>query len=138
MAWMRQKSEPENTTVSEQPAASTPPSTSAPTPAREKKMEKLVNIGQSVAIKGELTGNEDLTIEGKVDGKIVVKDHNLTIGANGRITAEVHAKCVVVVGTVTGNVTADDKSTSSNATKSSGMATPTPELAHTARTGNRT
>jgi len=109
MAWMRQKSEPENTTVSEQPAASTPPSTSAPTPAREKKMEKLVNIGQSVAIKGELTGNEDLTIEGKVDGKIVVKDHNLTIGANGRITAEVHAKCVVVVGTVTGNVTADDK-----------------------------
>jgi cytoskeletal protein CcmA (bactofilin family) len=56
-----------------------------------------------------LTGNEDLTIEGKVDGKIVVKDHNLTIGANGRITAEVHAKCVVVVGTVTGNVTADDK-----------------------------
>ena len=108
MAWMRQKSEPENT-VSEQPAAATPPSTSAPTPARETRMEKLVNIGQSVTIKGELTGNEDLTIEGKVDGKIVVKDHNLTIGANGRITAEVHAKTVVVVGTVTGNVTADDK-----------------------------
>ena len=108
MAWMRQKSEPE-TTVSEQPAAETPPSKPATTPAREKRMEKLVNIGQSVAIKGELTGNEDLTIEGKVDGKIVVKDHNLTIGANGNITAEVHAKTVIVVGSVTGNVTADDK-----------------------------
>jgi cytoskeletal protein CcmA (bactofilin family) len=72
-------------------------------------MEKIVNIGQSVQIKGELKGNEDLTIEGQVDGKILVKDHNLTIGANGRITAEVHAKTVVVVGEVIGNITADDK-----------------------------
>ncbi len=72
-------------------------------------MEKLVNIGQSVQIKGELTGNEDLTIEGLVDGKIMVKDHSLTIGANGRISAEVHAKTVVVVGTISGNITADDK-----------------------------
>jgi len=72
-------------------------------------VEKLVNIGQSIQIKGELTGNEDLTIEGKVDGKIILKDHNLTIGANGRITAEIHAKTVVVVGEVVGNITADDK-----------------------------
>ncbi len=72
-------------------------------------MEKLVNIGQSVQIKGELTGNEDLTIEGKVDGKIILKDHNLTIGANGRIAAEIHAKTVLVVGEVVGNITADDK-----------------------------
>jgi len=56
-----------------------------------------------------LTGNEDLTIEGIVDGKIFVKDHSLTIGANGRINAEVHAKTVHVVGTVNGNITADDK-----------------------------
>jgi cytoskeletal protein CcmA (bactofilin family) len=72
-------------------------------------MEKIVNIGQSVQIKGELTGNEDLTIEGMVDGKILVKDHNLTIGTNGRIKAEVHAKTVIVVGQVNGNITADDK-----------------------------
>ena len=72
-------------------------------------MESIVNIGQSVEIKGTLTGNEDLTIEGMVDGKILVKDHSLTIGANGRIAAEVHAKTVVVVGQVVGNITADDK-----------------------------
>jgi cytoskeletal protein CcmA (bactofilin family) len=72
-------------------------------------MEKLVNIGQSVHINGELTGNEDLTIDGTVNGKILVKDHGLTIGANGKIDAEVHAKTVVVVGQVTGNITADDK-----------------------------
>ena len=70
---------------------------------------KIVNIGQSVQIKGELTGNEDLTIDGSVDGKIVVKDHSLTIGANGKITAEVHGKTVIVTGQVVGNITADDK-----------------------------
>ncbi len=72
-------------------------------------MEKLVNIGKSIQIKGELVGNEDLTIEGRVDGKIVLKDHHLTIGANGHITAEIHAKSVSIVGQVIGNVTADDR-----------------------------
>ena len=71
-------------------------------------MSKLVNIGKSVKIKGELSGKEDLTIEGKVDGKIVLKDHSLTIGENGRIRAEIHAKSVVIIGEVIGNITADD------------------------------
>ena len=72
-------------------------------------MDKIVNIGQSIHIKGELSGNEDLTIEGKVEGKIFLKDHHLTIGANGKITAEIQAKTVMVLGEVTGNITADDK-----------------------------
>jgi cytoskeletal protein CcmA (bactofilin family) len=72
-------------------------------------MDKIVNIGQSIHIKGELTGNEDLTIEGKVEGKVFLKDHNLTVGANGKIVAEVQAKTVMVLGEVTGNITADDK-----------------------------
>ncbi len=78
-------------------------------PTREQSMDKVLNIGQSVSIKGELSGNEDLTIEGMVDGKILLKDHNLTIGANGRITAEVSAKTVVVIGQVSGNITATDR-----------------------------
>ena len=49
--------------------------------------KKTVFIGQSIFIKGELTGNEDLTIEGKVEGNIELKDHNLIIGTNGRIDA---------------------------------------------------
>ena len=72
-------------------------------------VDKIVHIGQSVYIKGELSGNEDLTIEGKVDGKITLKDHHLTIGANGRIMAEINAKTVLVVGEVVGNIVADDK-----------------------------
>jgi cytoskeletal protein CcmA (bactofilin family) len=109
MAWIRQKqeSEPEAT-----PTPNTIPETPkvmAKQPQRETSMEKTVNIGQSVQIKGELTGNEDLSIEGMVDGKINLKDHNLTIGKNGKITAEIHAKTVVIIGQVMGNVTADDK-----------------------------
>jgi cytoskeletal protein CcmA (bactofilin family) len=68
-----------------------------------------VNIGKSVVIKGELNGSEDLTIEGHVEGTIQLRDHVLTIGPNGRIKAQVFAKSVVVLGEMTGNVTASDK-----------------------------
>ncbi len=69
----------------------------------------IVNIGKSVVIKGELTGSEDLTIEGHVEGTIQLKEHVLTIGPNGRIKAQVFAKSVIVVGEVIGNVTASEK-----------------------------
>jgi cytoskeletal protein CcmA (bactofilin family) len=68
-----------------------------------------VNIGKSVVIKGELSGSEDLTIEGQVEGKIELRQNVLTIGPNGRIKAQVFAKAVVILGEVTGNVTATEK-----------------------------
>ena len=68
-----------------------------------------VNIGKSVIIKGELSGSEDLTIEGQVDGKIELRQNVLTIGPNGRIKAQVFAKSVIILGEVTGNVTATEK-----------------------------
>jgi len=69
----------------------------------------IVNIGKSVVIKGELNGSEDLTIEGHVEGTIQLKDNVLTIGPNGKIKASIFAKSVIVLGEVTGNVTASDK-----------------------------
>jgi cytoskeletal protein CcmA (bactofilin family) len=69
----------------------------------------IVNIGKSVVIKGELNGSEDLTIEGQVEGTIHLKEHVLTIGPNGRIKAQVFAKAVIVLGQVSGNVTATEK-----------------------------
>jgi cytoskeletal protein CcmA (bactofilin family) len=66
-------------------------------------------IGQSVQIKGELSGQEDLIIDGSIDGKILVHDHHLTVGPNGQIHAEVQAKSVRIDGAVAGNITADDK-----------------------------
>jgi cytoskeletal protein CcmA (bactofilin family) len=68
-----------------------------------------VNIGKSIVIKGELSGSEDLTIEGQVEGRVELRDNILTIGPNGKIRAEVFAKAVIVLGDVTGNVTASEK-----------------------------
>ncbi len=72
-------------------------------------LEKTVNIGKSVIIKGELNGSEDLTIEGQVEGKIELRQNVLTIGPNGKIKAQVFAKSVIILGEVTGNVTATEK-----------------------------
>ena len=68
-----------------------------------------MNIGKSVVIKGELNGSEDLTIEGQVEGKIELRQNVLTIGPNGKIKAQVFAKSVIILGEVTGNVTATEK-----------------------------
>ena len=92
------------------PAAPAPAGIPGSRPETHQQMEKdIVNIGKSVVIKGELNGSEDLTIEGHVEGTIQLRDHVLTIGPNGKIKAQVFAKAVIVLGEVTGNVTASDK-----------------------------
>ena len=68
-----------------------------------------VNIGKSVVIKGELNGGEDLAVEGTVEGTIELRDNVLTIGVNGHIKAKVFAKLVIVLGKVTGDITASEK-----------------------------
>jgi cytoskeletal protein CcmA (bactofilin family) len=69
----------------------------------------VLNIGKSVVFKGELSGSEDLFIEGTVEGKIELRDHVLTIGPNAKIKAELFAKIVVVLGEVVGNITVSEK-----------------------------
>src|SRR5262245_12724554 len=59
--------------------------------------DELVTIGKSIVIKGELSGGEDLTIDGQVEGKVELRDHVLTVGANGRVKAQVFAKSIVVL-----------------------------------------
>ncbi len=79
-------------------------------PVRPVQQEKhAVNIGKSVIIKGELSGSEDLTIEGQVEGKIELRQNLLTIGPNARIKAQVFAKTVVVEGQVHGNISAGER-----------------------------
>jgi cytoskeletal protein CcmA (bactofilin family) len=97
------------------PAPAAPPAAASPAAApqtgdkRPQIGSDKVNIGKSVVIKGELSGSEDLTIEGHVEGRIELRDNVLTIGPNGKIRAEVFAKSVVVLGEVVGNVTASEK-----------------------------
>ncbi len=69
----------------------------------------MANIGKSISIKGDLTGNEDLVIEGTVEGKIDLPNNQLTIGANGSVRAQVSAKTVIIVGSVAGNVSGTER-----------------------------
>lgn len=69
----------------------------------------LAQIGKSVIIKGELSGSEDLMVDGQVEGTISLKANVLTVGPNGQIKANVEAKGVVVQGKLEGNVQASDR-----------------------------
>jgi len=95
------------------PAPTPPPavadSGSTRTPSVRQTERDTVNIGKSVIIKGELSGSEDLMIEGQVEGKIELRQNVLTIGPNAKIKAQVFAKSVIIQGEVHGNVTATDK-----------------------------
>jgi len=68
----------------------------------------FAHIGKSVTIKGELSGSEDLYIDGKVEGSIELKGNNLTIGPNGQVHANVNAKNVTVQGKLDGNIRATE------------------------------
>ncbi len=111
--WKRDESVKPAAPPAPAPAAAPPVAAgAAPVGANEPRAQlgrDMVNIGKSVVIKGELSGSEDLTIEGHVEGRIDLKGNVLTIGPNGKIKAEVFAKSVVVLGEVTGNVTASEK-----------------------------
>ena len=71
--------------------------------------EEPASIGKSIVIKGEVSGSEDLTIEGQVEGKIELREHNLTVGSTGRVHADIAAKSIIVLGQVRGNLTANEK-----------------------------
>lgn len=69
----------------------------------------VAHIGKSVIIKGELSGSEDLYLDGEVEGNIDLVNHSLVIGPNGRVRANVKAKDVLIHGKVDGNVTGIEK-----------------------------
>ena len=66
-------------------------------------------FGQAVTLKGELSASEDLLIEGQFEGTLSVEDHCVTVGAEGQVKAEIRARQVVILGTVTGKIVAREK-----------------------------
>jgi len=68
-----------------------------------------MDLGSSMIIKGELSASEDLTLSGRMEGRISVPDHTLTIGPHADIKAEVAGKAVIIMGAITGNITAEEK-----------------------------
>lgn len=70
---------------------------------------EVAHIGKSVVVRGELSGSEDLYLDGQVEGSIELHDHSLTIGPHGRVKASVNAREVVVHGELNGNVQGSER-----------------------------
>jgi len=71
--------------------------------------ENFAHLGRSVFIRGELSGSEDIFVDGQVEGTIQLSGNSLTIGPNGRIRANITAKNVTVNGSVDGNIEAGER-----------------------------
>jgi cytoskeletal protein CcmA (bactofilin family) len=102
---------PEPTPAPRPVATSAPaPAPSSPAPAEApRRSGTSATIGPSIFIKGDLSGEEDLVIEGRVEGKVDLKQNNVTVGKNGRVRADVFGKVVIVEGEVDGNVFAHEQ-----------------------------
>jgi len=97
---------PANTTS---PSSITPVNTSSLASAPAASSRAAACISQGIKIKGEVTGSEDLFVDGTVDGKLNLANGSLTIGPNGFVKADVNAREVIVRGKIEGKVTGRDK-----------------------------
>ena len=70
--------------------------------------ERQAVLGPSITIKGSLSGEEDLLIEGHVEGEITFKNHAVTVGKRGRVDADLNCKSIYVEGEVRGNLNGED------------------------------
>ncbi len=73
------------------------------------KTTEFAHIGKSVIIKGELSGSEDLYVDGQVEGSIELSGNRLIIGPHGQVRAKVNAKGVIVQGKLDGNILAGER-----------------------------
>lgn len=111
MVWKKSDDQP-SSYPEPAPAAPRPtsaaPAASGPAPEPRRSGERAT-IGPSIIIKGDLSGGEDLVIEGRVEGKVDLKQHNVTVGKNGRVKADIFGKVVTIEGEVDGNVFAQEQ-----------------------------
>lgn len=78
-------------------------------PAASRKSENPAIIGPSITVKGDISGDEDLLIEGRVEGKVMLAKHNVTIGSDGHVKADVNGRTVVVEGRVEGDLRGEEQ-----------------------------
>ena len=96
-------------------AAPEPPKPAAtPTPPPQNTPDTFTSrstavIGQTIKVKGTIEGDENLIIEGTVEGSVNLPKHDLTVGASGKVTADLDAKMVKIDGQVTGDIAGTEK-----------------------------
>jgi cytoskeletal protein CcmA (bactofilin family) len=93
----------------EEPVRSSAATQAPHQPASPVAERREAGIGPSIKIVGDVSGDEDLTILGRVEGKIDLPKHSVTIGQGGRVQADIHAKSVTVAGEVHGNLVAGEQ-----------------------------
>lgn len=106
--WKKNEEEPPRpvTGATAQPTAYAP---AAPRAAETRRSGGQAVIGESIRIEGDVRGDEDLLIEGEVEGKISLENHSVTVGRSGRIKADIHGRNISVDGKVQGNLFADEQ-----------------------------
>ncbi|MGA2904200.1 MAG: polymer-forming cytoskeletal protein [Candidatus Korobacteraceae bacterium] len=113
--WKRKEDEYTSPQESGIAGPSSIPVTPAPSrPAEAVRSESLrgsevATIGKSVVVKGELSGSEDLIVDGEVEGSITLRGQSLTVGPNGRVRANIEARNVIVHGRVNGDIHAAER-----------------------------
>jgi cytoskeletal protein CcmA (bactofilin family) len=103
--WNKRQDEPVRSVAAPTAAA---PSVAVPSPVVGDRRDPAT-IGASISIVGDVAGDEDLTILGRVEGKIALPQHVVTVGQSGRVKADIHARVVSVAGEVHGNLVAGEQ-----------------------------
>ncbi len=110
MIWKKSESEDPTATPQPQPQHQyQPPPAPAPVARAQAPAKERALIGSSIEIKGDLRGAEDLFVEGKLEGKIELRQHSVTIGKAGRVKADIFGRSIVVLGEVDGNLHAEEQ-----------------------------
>jgi len=102
----RNKSVEEETHVQPAREVSTPVETP---PARPGPTKAVARVGRTLSLKGELAGDEDLVVDGEFAGTIELGAHSFTVGPQGRVQADVHAREIVIEGTLRGKLRASER-----------------------------
>jgi cytoskeletal protein CcmA (bactofilin family) len=105
--WKKSESDdPASVRVPEQPAV---PRSQPAEPRRPASQGERAVIGPSIIISGDISGDEDLFIQGRVEGRIELAQHSITVGANGRVKADTHGRTVTIEGEVEGDIQAEER-----------------------------
>jgi len=89
--------------------AAAEPHTGAAAPTNQSASGRIAFIGPGIHINGDISGEENLVVEGKVDGKIRLENHQVEIGRGGRVNANVSAKVIKIAGEVRGDLKGKEK-----------------------------
>jgi cytoskeletal protein CcmA (bactofilin family) len=98
--WKKEEGQAGREPVDTTPRASAPKSTSG---------SGRATIGPSISIKGDVTGSEDLVIQGKIDGSVTLDQHAVSVGSEGRVNADIVGRVITVEGRVEGDLTAEEQ-----------------------------